>query len=68
MVSRDFSHKWLSIVGIGEDGLEGLSATARSLLSMASVVVGGQRHLAMLPPEDKREKLLWTSPLDESIA
>lgn len=68
MVSRDFSQKWLSIIGIGEDGLEGLSATARSLLSMASVVVGGQRHLGMLPPEDNREKLLWTSPIDESIA
>ncbi|OCR02719.1 precorrin-6Y C5,15-methyltransferase [Oscillatoriales cyanobacterium USR001] len=59
--------KWLSIVGIGENGLEDLTSVARSLLSLASVIIGGERHLAMLPPDDKREKLLWTSPIDHSI-
>ncbi|MCW6038658.1 precorrin-6y C5,15-methyltransferase (decarboxylating) subunit CbiE [Spirulina subsalsa FACHB-351] len=62
-----YRSKWLSIVGIGEDGLEGLNPVGRSLLSLASVIVGGERHLAMLPPEDRREKLLWTSPLQDSI-
>lgn len=59
--------KWLSIVGIGEDGLEGVSPAGRSLLAQASVVVGGERHLAMLPPEDRREKLLWTSPIEGTV-
>ncbi|MCL1474644.1 precorrin-6y C5,15-methyltransferase (decarboxylating) subunit CbiE [Argonema antarcticum] len=59
--------KWLSIVGIGEDGLDGLSSVGRSLLSLASVIVGGERHLAMLPPEDRREKLFWTSPIHDSV-
>jgi precorrin-6Y C5,15-methyltransferase (decarboxylating) len=59
--------KWLSIVGIGEDGLEGVSPAGRSLLAQASVVVGGERHLAMLPPEERREKLLWTSPIEGSV-
>lgn len=59
--------KWLSIVGIGEDGLPGLSAIARSLLDQAQVVVGGDRHLAMLPIDDKREKLAWTSPIQTSV-
>ena len=40
---------WLSVVGIGEDGIAGLSQIARSLLDQAVVVVGGDRHLAMLP-------------------
>ena len=67
--------KWLSVVGIGEDGLSGLSAfasggalpIARSLVERAQVLVGGKRHLAMLPPDDSREKLLWTSPISHSI-
>lgn len=59
--------KWLSVVGIGEDGLLGLSAIARSLLDRAQVVVGGARHLAMLPPQDTREQLLWASPLQATV-
>ncbi|MFN6568525.1 precorrin-6y C5,15-methyltransferase (decarboxylating) subunit CbiE [Dendronalium sp. ChiSLP03b] len=61
------TRKWLSIVGIGEDGLEGLSAIARSLIEQAQVIVGGDRHLAMLPADDRREKLTWTSPISASI-
>ncbi|WP_017304346.1 bifunctional cobalt-precorrin-7 (C(5))-methyltransferase/cobalt-precorrin-6B (C(15))-methyltransferase [Spirulina subsalsa] len=67
MTDHNSQSKWLSIIGIGEDGLEGLSPVGRSLLSLASVIVGGERHLAMLPPEDRREKLLWTSPLQDSL-
>jgi precorrin-6Y C5,15-methyltransferase (decarboxylating) len=59
--------KWLSIVGIGEDGLEGLSLVGRSLLAQATILVGGVRHLAMLPTDDSREKLLWTSPIEDSV-
>ena len=50
--------KWLSVVGIGEDGLSGLSAIARVQLDRAQVVVGGARHLAMLPTDDTREQLV----------
>lgn len=60
------TQKWLSIVGIGEDGLAGLSPIARTLIDHAEVLVGGDRHLAMLP-EDDRERLVWTSPLQDSI-
>jgi precorrin-6B C5,15-methyltransferase / cobalt-precorrin-6B C5,C15-methyltransferase len=59
--------KWLSIVGIGEEGLEGLSRVGRSLLDQADILVGGERHLDMLPTEDKREKLVWTSPIADSV-
>lgn len=62
------SGKWLSIVGIGEDGLQGLSAIARSLVDQAEVIFGGDRHLAMLSPNDQRQKIAWTSPLSTSIA
>lgn len=59
--------KWLSIVGIGEDGLAGVSPVGRSLIDRAAVVVGGERHLAMLPPGDRREQLIWTSPIEASV-
>jgi precorrin-6B C5,15-methyltransferase / cobalt-precorrin-6B C5,C15-methyltransferase len=68
MSEQTFPPKWLSIVGIGEDGIAGLNPVARSLLERAEVIIGGDRHLAMLPASDLREKLTWTSPLDASIA
>lgn len=63
------SGKWLSVIGIGEDGLAGLSAIARSLVDAAEILVGGERHLAMLPelPDDQRSRLIWTSPIESSI-
>ncbi|MBX9252684.1 precorrin-6y C5,15-methyltransferase (decarboxylating) subunit CbiE [Desmonostoc muscorum CCALA 125] len=61
------TQKWLSIVGIGEDGLQGLSAIALSLVAQAKVIVGGDRHLAMLPSDDQREKIVWASPISISV-
>jgi precorrin-6Y C5,15-methyltransferase (decarboxylating) len=60
-------HKWLSVVGIGEDGLSGLGPIASTLLQQAQIVVGGARHLAMLPTDDTREKLVWASPLQTTV-
>ncbi|GBE94936.1 precorrin-6y C5,15-methyltransferase (decarboxylating) subunit CbiE [Nostoc cycadae] len=60
--------KWLSIIGIGEDGLQGLSAIARSIIAQAEVIMGGDRHLAMLPSDDQHQKISWTSPFTASIA
>jgi len=53
--------KWLSIIGIGDDGLAGLSPAARTLMETADVFIGGDRHLAMLG-EDPRQRLAWPSP------
>ena len=56
------SEKWLSIVGIGEDGVGGLTPAARTLLDTAEILVGGERHLAMVP-DDNRERRAWPSPI-----
>lgn len=56
--------RWLSIVGVGDDGLDGLPAVARSLVDDAEAFMGGDRHLAMLP-DDGREKRPWPSPLSQ---
>jgi precorrin-6Y C5,15-methyltransferase (decarboxylating) len=57
---------WLSIVGLGEDGLAGLTPAARVLFDQAEVLVGGKRVLAMVP-EDGRERLSWPSPLSAGV-
>ncbi len=45
----DISKKWLCVIGIGEDGWDNLSADARDLLYESEIVLGGERHLKMLP-------------------
>ncbi|MEQ8863367.1 MAG: precorrin-6y C5,15-methyltransferase (decarboxylating) subunit CbiE [Thalassobaculum sp.] len=54
---------WLSVIGVGEDGFVVLSPSARALLDQAEVLVGGDRHLAMLPPGDTRRRIPWPTPL-----
>jgi precorrin-6B C5,15-methyltransferase / cobalt-precorrin-6B C5,C15-methyltransferase len=57
---------WLSIIGIGEDGRDGLSLAARERLAQAALVVGGKRHLALAAPFEA-ETMEWPSPLAEGI-
>jgi precorrin-6Y C5,15-methyltransferase (decarboxylating) len=57
---------WLSIVGIGEDGLEGLSPAARRILSQAPFIVGGARHLALLGPTTA-ETIAWPVPFERGL-
>lgn len=39
--------EWLSIIGLGEDGLNGLPPASRAALDAAEIVFGGPRHLAL---------------------
>ena len=57
---------WLSIIGVGEDGLEGLTPAARVLFDQAEVLIAGRRVFAMVP-EDGRERLSWPSPLSALV-
>jgi precorrin-6Y C5,15-methyltransferase (decarboxylating) len=60
--------RWLSIVGIGEDGVEGLSAVARGLVSGAEIVFGGKRHLGLAGPLIRGAVRPWPSPFDSAVA
>ena len=64
--SNDMPPPWLSIVGIGEDGLDGLSMAARELLAGADLIVGGRRHLALVASLG-RPGLEWEIPFAASI-
>jgi precorrin-6Y C5,15-methyltransferase (decarboxylating) len=55
--------RWLTILGIGEDGVEGLTSAARTLISAAELVVGGERHLALAADLIRGETLAWPRPL-----
>ena len=57
---------WLAVIGLGEDGWSGLSGAARSLVSNAELVVGGARHLALVP-KLSAETLAWKSPLSDTL-
>jgi precorrin-6B C5,15-methyltransferase / cobalt-precorrin-6B C5,C15-methyltransferase len=58
------SPRWLSIVGIGEDGVDGLSAAACGLISAAEIVFGGRRHLTLASPLIRGATRPWPSPFD----
>jgi precorrin-6Y C5,15-methyltransferase (decarboxylating) len=53
---------WLTVVGIGEDGFKGLGKNARHALLRAAKIIGGQRHLDLLPPCIRGERQPWPSP------
>ncbi|KEQ51905.1 bifunctional cobalt-precorrin-7 (C(5))-methyltransferase/cobalt-precorrin-6B (C(15))-methyltransferase [Sphingobium chlorophenolicum] len=57
---------WLTIVGIGEDGLDGLSSAARAALEDAALIMGAPRHLTLLPAL-KAETLSWPVPFEEGV-
>jgi len=57
---------WLHIVGIGEDGLVGLTPATRAVVEAAEVIVGGMRHHA-LAGLSAAERVSWPSPFDALI-
>ncbi|MBO0734980.1 MAG: precorrin-6y C5,15-methyltransferase (decarboxylating) subunit CbiE [Alphaproteobacteria bacterium] len=58
--------RWLAVIGVGEDGLAGLSPAARALVGTAEVLVGGVRHLGMAP-DTAAERIVWERPLRQTI-
>jgi precorrin-6B C5,15-methyltransferase / cobalt-precorrin-6B C5,C15-methyltransferase len=60
------TRRWLSIVGIGEDGADGLSPVARGLIADAEVVFGGKRHLELAGALVRGDVQAWPSPFDRA--
>ena len=57
---------WLHIVGIGEDGMDGLLPATRAVVEAAEVIVGGDRHHT-LSGAVGAERVAWPSPFDALI-
>jgi precorrin-6B C5,15-methyltransferase / cobalt-precorrin-6B C5,C15-methyltransferase len=58
--------KWLTIIGMGEDGYDGLSAAAKLALETTSLVIGSERLLGMLPPS-KAGRMEWPQPFSAVV-
>jgi precorrin-6Y C5,15-methyltransferase (decarboxylating) len=59
--------RWLSIVGIGEDGIAGLSPVAQDLIARAEIVFGGERHLRLAAPLIRGTARAWPSPFGRAV-
>ncbi len=57
----------MTVVGIGADGWAGLTDAARHVVSTADVVLGGERHLGLLPSSDDQIRQAWPSPLRDGL-
>ncbi|WP_454798103.1 precorrin-6y C5,15-methyltransferase (decarboxylating) subunit CbiE [Novosphingobium lindaniclasticum] len=57
---------WLTIVGMGEDGLSGLSDASREALAGAELVTGAARHLGLLPAFTG-ERMTWPVPFADGL-
>ncbi|MBM7509932.1 precorrin-6Y C5,15-methyltransferase (decarboxylating) [Nocardioides salarius] len=55
------------VIGVGDDGWEGLPEPLQRTVLEAEVVLGGDRHLAMLPAGVDQLRLAWPSPLREGL-
>ncbi|MGE7206527.1 precorrin-6y C5,15-methyltransferase (decarboxylating) subunit CbiE [Sphingomonas sp. NPDC019816] len=61
------SGPWLTIVGIGEDGWDGLTAPARAAIEAADSVMGAPRHLSLLPKTGRGTRIVWPVPFADGV-
>ncbi|MFC5730513.1 MULTISPECIES: precorrin-6y C5,15-methyltransferase (decarboxylating) subunit CbiE [Nocardioides] len=55
----------VTVVGIGADGWEGLTGSSRTLVEAADVLLGGERHLGLVPDVPGQERRPWPRPLSD---
>jgi precorrin-6Y C5,15-methyltransferase (decarboxylating) len=67
-VSPQPASAWLSIVGLGADGVDGLSTKARATLARAQLVFGSERQLQLVRALLTGEARVWPSPFAEGLA
>ncbi|MFL6024465.1 MAG: precorrin-6y C5,15-methyltransferase (decarboxylating) subunit CbiE, partial [Marmoricola sp.] len=57
----------LTVLGVGADGWAGLNPLAQREVLAAEVVLGGSRHLDMLPDQPGQQRVVWPVPLRENL-
>ncbi|SNS94832.1 precorrin-6y C5,15-methyltransferase (decarboxylating) subunit CbiE [Antarctobacter heliothermus] len=57
---------WLTIIGLGEDGPDGLTGASRAALEAAEIVMGPQRHLSLLP-DLPGQRVDWPVPFADGL-
>ncbi|MCY4032225.1 MAG: precorrin-6y C5,15-methyltransferase (decarboxylating) subunit CbiE [Hyphomicrobiales bacterium] len=57
------SQVWLTIVGIGDDGWDGLSVHARDVVEQSGCIIGSERQLRLLPDSMARRGESWSGDI-----
>ncbi|MCA0046572.1 precorrin-6y C5,15-methyltransferase (decarboxylating) subunit CbiE [Mesorhizobium sp. B283B1A] len=65
--SAKLNARWLTIVGIGEDGLAGLGDEAKQRIAEAGIIFGGKRHLALVASFARGDARPWPVPFDPEM-
>ena len=58
---------WLTLIGLGEDGLDGLPIASQNVLETAQCIFGAKRHLALLPEDLHGKSIPWPYPFESGI-
>ena len=58
---------WLTIIGIGDDGWNGLNHRQQDIITAAKFIFGGKRHLCFLPETLQAELKPWPTPFSEGV-
>ncbi len=59
---------WLTVIGIGEDGWDGLAPRARAIIADETApIFGGDRQLALIPDGIGGDRIAWPSPFSDGI-
>ncbi len=67
MPSSGLQAPWLTIIGLGEDGLSGLGDEAKRCIASATTIFGGARHLELAVSLITGEGHVWASPFERSV-
>lgn len=61
---------WLTIIGVGADGIHDLGRTARDALGSSALLVGGERHQAMIADDQLSpgaERMTWHCGIEKTV-
>ena len=59
---------WLTIIGIGDDGWNGLTRRQQDIITAAKYIFGGKRHLDFLPETLQAKLKPWPTPFSEGVS
>lgn len=62
----ELNHKWIQVIGIGDDGMASLTQALIGLVLNADLLVGGERHLAFFP-QFQKDKIDIKGPLSTVV-
>ena len=57
---------WLTVLGLGEDGPDGLPPASRQVLERAEIIMGPPRHLSLIP-DTSAERVEWPVPFFDGL-